>query len=160
MKKGFAFLCTGIVSFGVGFYLGGKMLVKMINDYKLRMTRNLSNMMVLNNWLEFVYSGGNIEQYFHSRNYSRIMIYGNGYIGKRLLQALAKTDVEVVAVMDKKALLDGDSIVLGLESDIPNVDCIVVTPVFYYNEISNELRNKTNIPIIPIEEIWTAYGVS
>ena len=35
MKKRIMTCFTGIVSFGFGFFLGGKMLVGMINDYKL-----------------------------------------------------------------------------------------------------------------------------
>lgn len=154
MKKKFAIVCTGIASFGVGFYFGGKMLVSTINDYKKRMERNLSNMIVLSDWLEFIYSGGNITKYFYNHGYSRIIVYGNGYIGQRLVQALAQTGIEVVAIMDKKASMGQEDMVIGVESTIPDADCVVVTPVFYYNEINNALKNKTNIPIISLEEIW------
>ena len=43
------------------------------------------------------------------------MIYGNGYIGKRLQQALIQTDIEVAAVMDKAALPNEDGLVIGLD---------------------------------------------
>ena len=78
----------GAVSFASGFFLGGKALVRMINDYKMRMERNLSNMQLFHDWLEFLYSGGSIEQYFHKHGYKKILIYGNGYIGQRLFHAL------------------------------------------------------------------------
>ena len=73
MKKRIMTCFTGIVSFGFGFFLGGKMLVGMINDYKLRMEHNLSNMMLLNDWLEFLYSGGELTQYFQEHQYHHIM---------------------------------------------------------------------------------------
>lgn len=153
MKKRFGTIYLGVISFGIGFFFGGKTLVNLINNYKMRMSRNLSNMMVFNNWLDFIYSGGNIEQYFYRHKYRRIMIYGNGYIGIRLCQALEEKEIEVVAIMDK-AIVEGNEMVIGINSDIPDVDCVVVTPVFYYDEISAELRKKTNRPIISIEEIW------
>lgn len=153
MKKGIITGLIGIVSFAVGIILGGKMLVGMINDYKTRMQRNLSNMMLFNNWLEFIYSGGSIDQYFYNHGYKKIMIYGNGYIGKRLGQALSDTEVEVVAVMDKAALSDENDMVIGVDSSIPDVDCIVVTPVFFFDTIYEMLRVRTEAPVISIQVI-------
>ena len=79
------------------------------------------------------------------------MIYGNGYIGKRLQQALIQTDIEVAAVMDKAALPNEDGLVIGLDSKMPDVDCIVITPVYYYDEISGMLRKKTGLPLVTMQ---------
>lgn len=154
MKKNICrmLLCAG--TFGIGFFLGGKMLVSMINDYKWRMKRNFSNMMLFNNWLHFIYTGGSFEEYFQNQGYKNIMIYGNGYIGKRFLEALSKTEIEVAAIMDKQIdPSEANEEMIGIESDIPNVDCIVVTPVYYYQEIYDMLRNKTDIPIVSIQDV-------
>lgn len=137
----------------IGFFLGGKMLVGMINDYKKRMERNCSNMMLFNNWLEFLYSGGSIEQYFHDNGYKRIMIYGNGYIGKRLVQALADSDIEVAAVMDKSASAEENGTVIGTDSKIPDVDCIVITPIYFYDDILDMLQEKTNVPVVSMQTV-------
>lgn len=153
MKKGGVALLTGGVSFGFGLFLGGKMLVGMINDYKRRMERNLSNMMLLNDWVEFIYSGNSIDKFFHDHKYSKIMIYGYGYIGTRLMQALGGTDIEVTAVMDKSVSSDKDKMLIGIDREVPDVDCIVVTPVFHFDEINGMLKKKTNIPVIPIDKI-------
>ena len=154
MKKGIITGLINIVSFVVGIILGGKMLVGMINDYKMRMQRNLSNMMLFNNWLEFIYSGGSIDQYFHNHGYKKIMIYGNGYIGKRLYQALEKTDIDVVAIMDKMNCSDAERILIGVDSKIPDIDCVIITPIFYHNEIYDMLRKKIKVPTISIEALW------
>lgn len=153
MKKGIAACLISLVSFVTGFILGGKILVKMINDYKTRMKRNLSNMMLFNDWLEFLYSRGKVEQYFHDHGYKRIMIYGNGYIGKRLQQALGQTDIEVAAVMDKVVSSDEKGLVIDVDSSIPDVDCIVITPVYYYDEIVDLLQKKTELPLVPMQMI-------
>lgn len=152
MKKGIWALLIG-GAFGTGFFLGGKTLVGMVNDYKMRMNRNLSNMMLLNDWLDFIYSGGSVDEYFHAHGYNKVMIYGNGYIGARLSQALAGTDIDVIAVMDKAASSNRDGEVIGVSSKIPEVDCIVITPTFYYDEIFHMLRGKTDIPIVSIQTI-------
>lgn len=154
MKKGIITGLISIISFVVGIILGGKMLVGMINDYKMRMERNLSNMMLLNGWLEFIYSGGRIEQYFQSHGYKKVMIYGNGYTGKRLYQALEKTDIDVVAIMDKMNRSDAERILIGVDSKIPDIDCVIITPTFYYDEIYDMLRKRIKVPIISIEALW------
>ncbi len=156
MKKGIAAGILGIVSFTSGFALGGKALVGMINDYKERMERNLANMMLFNDWLEFLYSGGSVEQYFQDCGYKKIMVYGNGYIGKRLIQALEQTEIDVITVMDKADFSDRNEMVIGVSEAIPSVDCIVITPVFYYDEISEMLQKKTDIPIISMRAIINA----
>lgn len=153
-KKGA--VLTGVISFAAGFFFGGKALVGMINSDKMRAERNLSNMMLLNDWMEFQYAGGRIERYFHERGYKKIMIYGNGYVGQRLFQALKQTDVDVVAVMDRMnpSDFDAEGILIGTDSEIPDVDCVVITPVFYFDEIYQALRGKTEQEIISIEELW------
>lgn len=153
MKKRIMTGAIGVISFMIGFFLGGKMLVGMINDYKKRMERNCSNMMLFNNWLEFLYSGGSIEQYFHDNGYKRIMIYGNGHIGKRLVQALADSDIEVAAVMDKAASAEENRTVIGTDSKIPDVDCIVITPIYFYDDILNMLQEKTNVPVVSMQTV-------
>ncbi|MCM1182621.1 MAG: hypothetical protein NC337_04515 [Roseburia sp.] len=161
MKNKFVICLTGMSSFGIGFVLGGKTLAGMINDYKKRMDRNLSNMMLFNDWLEFVYSGNSIEQYFHNHGYKKIMVYGNGYIGKRLIQALSDTDIEVVAIMDKSAPSNENEFVIGVDSAIPEVDCIVVTPIFYYGTIYDMLQERTNVPIVSMWSVidrWAEEG--
>lgn len=151
MKEKMIVGLVNTLSFVLGFILGGKMLVSMINDYKRRMKRNLSNMMLFNDWLDFLYSGGKIEQYFYNQGYKRIMIYGNGYIGKRLKQALRQTDIDVIAIMDKVVSSDEEGLVIDADSAIPDVDCIVITPVFFYDEISAMLGEKTNVPIVSMQ---------
>lgn len=81
------------------------------------------------------------------------MVYGNGIIGAKLIKALEKTEIEVVAVMDKVSSSDEEGTVLGINSEMPKVDCIVVTPVFYYDEIYRMLRNKTGVPLVSMQDI-------
>lgn len=152
MKRKYFFI-AGIGLFLGGFYFGGKCLVSMINGQKERADRNSANMQLFNDWLAFLYSGGSIEEFFYENGFHRIMIYGNGFIGARLTQALKRTDIEIVAVMDKAAY-SGDNGIIGTEADIPDSDCIVITPVFYYEQIYNQLKGRTDIPIVSIRDIW------
>lgn len=156
MKKRDRVFMVGAVSFAAGFFFGGKALAGMINDYKKRMERNSLNMQLLNDWMEFLYSGGSVESYFHEHGYKKILIYGNGDIGQRLFQVLEQTDIDVAAIMDKmnSSDFDAESKLIGVDSGIPDIDCVVITPVFYFDEIYRMLREKTEQPVISIEELW------
>lgn len=155
MKKVVISLITGFVSFIGGFYFGGKSLVNVINNYKMRADRNLSNMVVLNDWLDYIYSGGKVEDFFQEHSYKKIMIYGNGYIGARLSQALRKTNIEVTAIMDRDGKTDTEGAVIGIDTEIPDVDCIIITPVYFYDEILTVLASKTQVPMISVKELFT-----
>lgn len=96
--------------------------------------------------------GGSIERYLCEKDYHKIMIYGAGYIGERLIDELEDSQVEIVAAMDR-AVVFADVPVISVNDEIPDVDCIVVTPVFYFEDIYKMLSEKTNIPILSISEI-------
>ena len=152
MKRGAITCMTGMVSFGAGFLLGGKMLVDMINDYKARMEGNYLHFSLADQWLELLYAGRKIDTYFHEKGYHKIMIYGYGNLGRRLLQAFERTDIEVVCIMDQGAY-EKTGMVVGTDAAIPAVDCIVVTPVSHFDSIFQMLRQRTDIPIISIQAV-------
>lgn len=154
MKKGLIVSITGVCSFGIGFFFGGKMLVGMINDSKRGMKRSSANMLVFHDWIEFIYNGGHIDKYLNDNDYSKVMIYGGGYVGRRLKQALENANIEVTAVMDKMNANGQDGAMLGVDDKVPDVDCIIITPVSYYDEIYNMLQKRTKIPVISIEKLW------
>ena len=43
--------------------------------------------------------------------------------------------------------------VMNLSDDLPEVDAIVVTAVFFFDEIAEELADKVNCPIISLEDM-------
>lgn len=157
MKRGAITCMTGMISFGTGFFLGGKMLVDMINDYKAGMERDQLHFSLADQWLELLYEGRKIDAYFHEKGYHKIMIYGYGNLGRRLLQAFEHADIEVVCVMDQGAH-EKTGTVVGIDAAIPDVDCIVVTPVAHFDSIFQMLRQRTDIPIISIQEVLEETG--
>ena len=47
--------------------------------------------------------------------------------------------------------------IYSLEDDFENADVIVVTAIFAYSIIKKELAEKTNIPVISLEDV--IYGI-
>lgn len=107
---------------------------------------------LLNKWIELKQKNIDIVTYFKSRNYKDIVIYGMGEIGVHLLEELKERDINIKYIIDQKSnplnLVTDKSINKKIEADI-----VVVTPIFAYDFIKNQLKDYCSCPIVSIEEI-------
>ena len=137
-------------------YLGNKALKK---ETELK-ERYKSYYMLTNQWLLNRNAGRSIEEYFSQNDIESIAIYGMGTLGELFYQEVKKTNVTVKAFIDRNA----DEIYYGLDNlaivnlerlnEIEKVDAIVVTPVFDFDDINEEIRNSgTSCKVISLEDI-------
>lgn len=100
---------------------------------------------IYSRWINVIQSGRHIFQYFKARNYNQVIIYGYKELGKQLYRELADHGINVIAIIDKnkKISKNGMPNIYELNEfknekylDIP----VVVTPCFYFDEISCELK--------------------
>ena len=113
-----------------------------------------------NQWIKNINDGYHIKQYFIDNKYTKIAVYGMGELGNRLVEALENTPVIVCYGITKNiwdAFAEIDIKELGEEEFFGGVDCIVVTPVHFYEEIAEELKLKSNCNIISLEDV--IYGM-
>lgn len=82
-----------------------------------------------------------------------VAIYGAGKHGRLVYKALkSNKNVEVVYFIDKKA--DKEEIkVYRLEQNLPQVDAVIVTPYFQFEEIKADLSKMVNTKIISLEDL-------
>ena len=95
-----------------------------------------------------------IGSYFEKRNYKTIAVYGIGEIGNRLYEDLSRfTSIKVEYAIDK--IKEGHPAlpVYGLDSEFPEVDVIVVSTNNIYDQVCEILKEKTNIPIVSIDDV-------
>lgn len=113
---------------------------------------------ILNYWLDFKLMGKTIEDYFIQNNYKKIAIYGMGELGFHLYNVLENSNIKVLYAIDKGISSRNVKIeIKSLSENLPEVDALVVTPVFAYKKIEQELHNKIKCKIISLEDI--IYGV-
>lgn len=110
--------------------------------------------LMLNQWLFIKNMGGTLSEYFINNKYSVIALYGMGEVGERFLEEIKDTNILVKYAIDRNAT----SIVEGIPTytindNLEAVDVIVVTSVFDYDTIVNELKNKVNCKIISLYDI-------
>lgn len=76
------------------------------------------------------------------------------YVGKRLYDELKNSDIEIKYAIDRNA--DGicaEIEVFSLEENLPEAKAVIVTPVFYFDEIKEKLEKKVNSKILSLEDI-------
>lgn len=115
----------------------------------------------LNQWLNNKEENKNAADFFKNKGYKTVAIYGMGELGTRLYNELKgkEKEVKVKYVIDQSIdYLNHELKVVSPEDVLEEVDIIVVTPTFAYEEIKNKLKTKNNCPIISIDEVL--YGLN
>lgn len=159
MKKGgVAILSTllgaGAAAAGIGYW-GNKQVTE--KSRKVDKFKGYYNMLI--QWLIIKQEGKNLAEYFEKNNYKSIAIYGMGEMGNRLYDELKNTDINIKYAVDKNAsstyseldVIDPD------ESDWEEVDAVIVTATFAFDDIEEKLSSKIDYPIISLEDV--VYGI-
>lgn len=137
-------------------YLAQKALKKE-TDYKNRFKSYYN---VTNQWLLNKNEEKNVGDYFKDNNYKTIAIYGMGNMGELFYEEVKKTDVKVAYFIDKNA----EELYYGID-DIPvvnikdiesreKVDAIIVTPIYDFESISEDLVDSSKgAEIVSLEDV-------
>lgn len=110
---------------------------------------------LLDRWLWLKLQNKNIKTYFEKENYHSIAIYGIGEIGNRLFEELTRTsDIEIKYAIDSiDDKLHSVLKVYSQNDELPQVDVIVVTVDYIFEQIKEKLAKKTDCPIISIDNV-------
>lgn len=105
----------------------------------------MGNKEVFSNWLV-------------NNGYNNVGIYGMGALGKILYQMLRQMNndgIVVRAIIDKALINETvDSIVISApETNVDNIDLLVVTPYSQYEEIREQMEKRTYARIISIRDL-------
>lgn len=128
------------------------------NRLKKRIDKFYGYFHLVNQWLILKNEKKSLEIFFEQNNYKKIALYGMGELGNRLLEELRGTNIDISYAIDKKAdKIYSDLKLISMEEELEPVDAIIVTPIFDYDEIEELLMEKTDCPIISLEDV--VFGV-
>ena len=130
-----------------------------IDKMEDRHKKNICFYNLLVEWLELKQRGVNLKEFFEFNGYKTVAVYGMKELGERLVDELKDTEIEVKYVIDR----DKDSVVTDLpkytpDEALPEVDVMVVTAVYYYSDIAEEMEEKVPFHIVSLEDV--VYGLS
>lgn len=96
---------------------------------------------ILTRWMDWKIAGKRIADVLLKQNWRQIAVYGYAELGQLLCRELAEGEVHVSYLLDKRV---ADSGIKNLpvyipQSGLPQVDAVVVTAVYYFDEIREEL---------------------
>lgn len=158
MKKGF----VGIMAFALGALAGGAAAAyvtgKNVEEKSKKVDKFKGYYNMQNQWLQLKLEGKSLESFFLDKGYQTVAIYGMGEMGNRLYEELKGSQVQVKYGIDKNASgTYADIDVFTLDDDLEAVDVVVVTAVFDFCKIEEEISGLFTCPIISLDEV--VFGV-
>lgn len=158
MKKGLSGAFSTIAGIAVGAVAGGvaagKVSTKKVNELLEGHKKVHELYMAFDQWLRIRQEGKTLVEYFKKNNYKTVAIYGMKELGERLYDELENTNIEVRYIIDKNAdMIYADVDVVTPDDVLEPVDVIVVTAIYYFDEIEENLSDKVDCPIVSLEDI-------
>lgn len=118
--------------------------IKKFNDYYK----------ILDNWLTIKEQQRGLGIFFTKNNIKKVAIYGMGNIGKHLCWELEQNGVNIAYAIDENKMETINNLnIYTPDEPLPEVDIIIITASFAYEEIKNKLSRHIKYPIVSIEEI-------
>lgn len=112
--------------------------------------RNNYNLMV--RWMNIRQDNTNLGDRLMKKGYKTIAIYGMGEIGTLLYNELKQSDIKVLYGIDNGGAY-ADITVKSTDEPLEPVDAVIVSVIYAFDSIKNELADKVSAPIISLEEV-------
>lgn len=153
-KKGKILALFGILGAAVSETIMYIKLKKRWNETKKYNKKILMYYHILNKWLELHQKGKTLIPYFLKNQIKFIAIYGYKELGERLYDELKHSEIEVKYIIDNAAdNIYADVDICTPERELQEVDAVIVTAPFYFDEIELIMKEKLDCPIISIDDV-------
>ena len=116
--------------------------------------KHLAMFLTMNRWIQVKQEGKSLADYLKERNYRRIAVYGMSFMGERLLEELKGSEISIAYGIDQNAQgVYADIETLSPKEELREVDAVIVTSVYFIDEITRDLSGKISCPILSLEDI-------
>lgn len=154
MKKGGIAILSTLIGAAAGAAAVGKVQGKTINQKAEKVDKFKGYYNMLNQWLVLKQEGKSLEKYFTDNGFKTVAIYGMGEMGNRLYDELKGTSVTVKYAVDKNAASTYSELdVIDPDDEYEEVDAIIVSAIFAFDEIEEMLSDKVDFPIVSLEDV-------
>jgi len=154
MKKGIISALSAFTGVVVGAGAAGRATRDSLRKIQGMSEKHLALFLMMNRWVRVKQEGKNLVQYFERKGYKKIAIYGMSYVGETLIEELKESEIEVAYGIDRNANSMYSALnIFSLEDSLDEVDAIVVTAITFFDEIEAMLSEKTDCPIVSLEDI-------
>lgn len=108
---------------------------------------------LLDFWMQALERGKRIEQFLNLNGYQHIAIYGSSGLGEHLKTQIVNTNISIEYSIDRLVVDVCGKHLKDCYEILPNVDAIIVTPVYDFFSIKSELAQYISCKIVSLEEV-------
>ena len=113
------------------------------------------NLKLTMKWLNMKIKHQSLVSCLTKRNYNTIAVYGMGNIGELFISELKESEVKIAYCIDRNAEnIFCDHSIVTPDSELQDVDAVIVTAVSWFDEIEQDLTQKLDCPVISIEDLF------
>lgn len=154
MKKCIIAILSSLGGAAVGVLAAKNSEKKKIKEILAMSDKHLTLFLMMERWIQVKQRGKSLVEYMKRNNYKTIAIYGMSYAGRRLLDEFENSNIIVKYAIDKRAgeLCERVAIV-SPNGKLDPVDAVIVTSIYFIDEIREELCPKICCPILSLGNI-------
>jgi len=143
-----------VISIAVSLFVSYKFAILVCKNKDYIINKFKKNFFLLDKWMTVCEQGGDIQQYLINKSYKQIAVYGEGPLAEHFCRQLKDTEYKIKYVIDKSAYTSKNGVPMyrTVPKDI-KVDVIIVTPIWDYINIKDELERQTESDIVSLEEV-------
>ncbi len=105
-------------------------------------------------WVKLYQTGKSISDILNDNHIESVAIYGMKELGDLLYHELSKSNIVIKYMIDRDAdYIFTDIDIYSPDDELEPVDAIIVTPVYYYSNISEKIKSKYSFPVISLYEL-------
>lgn len=109
---------------------------------------------IFDTWMSLLENCGTVADYLQKMGYKNVAVYGYGMLGKHLVHQLKTLGVCVDYVIESNIGKETDGIPMySLDGNLPEVDAVIVTVMYDYDKIYEDLKDKIKAEILPITRL-------
>lgn len=154
MRKGILSVLSALAGITIGAGTMSKSAGQAFSQAQAMSDKHLALFLMMNRWLQVKQEGKSLVDFFERHNYKSIAIYGMSYAGERLFDEVKDSSITVKYGIDKEADgIEADICILSPDDLLEEVDAIVVTPIFFIDEIEGSLSQKVSCPIVSLLDV-------
>ncbi len=126
----------------------------LINFYKEKANQYKLYWRLMDHWMQKKENGVCLSQPLEKNGIHSIAIYGIGILGQHLYKDIKESEIQIKYFIDarRSGMQDGIEIVVP-DHVMEDVDAIIVSVVYEYEDIKKKMQLYSSVPIISLEEL-------
>lgn len=154
MKIACLFLIGYLLAVVTGGTIAFQICIKEIIKWRELSDKHLGLFLLMNQWVKIKQKKKKLEEYLIRHNFRTIAVYGMSYVGERLVEELEDSEVKIAYGIDRNSSKTyADIEMVSPDCIRKEVDAVIVTSIYFMDEIKRNLSVNLSCPIISLEDI-------